>query len=80
MDNNINEASVIQWYAVCSRQTVIQWNLYNYSGHPTSWLLYRGGLFIQCNVYYSGHPRDTTSWLLYRGGLLIQWNLYSGHP
>ena len=51
-----------------------------YSGHPwdtTSWLLYRGGLLIQWNLY----PWDTTSWLSYRGGLSYTVEpVYSGHP
>ena len=41
-----------------------------------SWLLYRGGLLIQWNLYIVVTLGNTASWLLYRGGLLIQWNLY----
>ena len=43
----------------------------DHSWDTTSWLLYRGDLLIQWNLY-SGHSLDITSLLLYRGGLFIQ--------
>ena len=45
-----------------------------YSGHPwdtTSWLLYRGSLLIQWNLYIVV-TLETTIWLLYRG---VQYNI-----
>ena len=44
--------------------TALGWNLAT-PQDPTSWLLYRGGLIIQWNLYIVATPRDPTTWLLY---------------
>ena len=63
-----NQLAVIQRWSAYTVEPV-------YSGHPwdtTSWLLYRGGLLIQWNLYRVVNLGTQPV----GGGLLIQWNLY----